>query len=264
VRSHEESATPGGRSPGSSGKDMNSIDSNLHWWSEEYAWPQDGDEWTELAEYSGLPYAVWCQSVVEVLIRPFLRPGDTALEIGPGRGRWLGHLSSMSNQVIAVDISPSCIEYCSRRYVDRDNIRYIVNDGRWLSGVESDSIHFAFSLEAFVHMDVNVINDYLSELARVLMPGGIAVIHHAGRAHRVLWLRWLRHGAKWRKGMYTMLSLRRVPNSKDGWRSDVSRRDIVRLSTLSGLAVVAQVQRWGPGLSADVRRGQAAGLRVTV
>jgi hypothetical protein len=102
-------------------------------------------------------------------------------------------------------------------------------------------------------MEIDVIKSYLHELARVLVPGGTAVIHHAGRAAATKPLRQMRQGSWWQKNLYTILSLRRTPE-RDGWRSDVSPQDVVRTARSAGLAVVAQTQSWGMGLAFDVRR----------
>ena len=231
----------------------NSIAANRQVWDRDYSWPRDGDEWTEFADYCGQPYERWYASVLDSLVRPFLRLGDTALEIASGHGRWLGALSTFASHVIAVDFSPSCIDRCKARYSERDNVRYVVNDGRTLTEVEDASVNFAFSFEAFVHMEIDVIENYMRELARVLVPGGMAVIHHSGRAAATKPLRRMRQGSWWQKKLYTMLSLRRAPE-RDGWRSDVSSRDVVRAAQSADLAVVAQTQRWGKGLAYDVRR----------
>ncbi len=231
----------------------NSIAANRQVWDRDYPWPRDGDEWSEFADYCGQPYEQWYTSVLDSLIRPFLRPDDTALEIAPGYGRWLGELSKLASHVVAVDLSPSCIDRCKERYSERDNVHYVVNDGKTLTGVDDVSVDFAFSFEAFVHMEIDVIESYLRELARVLVPGGTAVIHHAGRAAATKPLRQLRQGSWWQKNLYTMLSLRRTPE-RDGWRSDVSPQDVVRAARSADLALVAQTQRWGRGLAYDVRR----------
>jgi SAM-dependent methyltransferase len=231
----------------------NSIAANRQVWDRDYPWPRDGDEWSEFADYCGQPYERWYASVLDSLIWPFLRSGDTALEIAPGYGRWLGELSTRASHVVAVDLSPSCIDRCKERYSERDNVCYFVNDGKTLTGVDDASVNFAFSFEAFVHMEIDVIRSYLHELARVLVPGGTAVIHHAGRAAATKPLRRMRQGSWWQKNLYTMLSLRRTPE-RDGWRSDVSPQDVVRAARSAGLAVVAQTQCWGMGLAYDVRR----------
>src|SRR5918998_3796312 len=134
----------------------NSIAANRQVWDHDYPWPRDGDEWNEFADYCGQPYERWYASVLDSLIRPFLRPGDTALEIAPGYGRWLGELSTRASHVVAVDLSSSCIDRCKERYSERDNVRYFVNDGKTLTGIEDASVNFAFSFEAFVHMEIDV------------------------------------------------------------------------------------------------------------
>lgn len=57
----------------------NSIEENLRTWDRDYAWTADGDEWTGQAKRCGVPYEDWKRSVVERLIDPYARPGDTIL-----------------------------------------------------------------------------------------------------------------------------------------------------------------------------------------
>jgi SAM-dependent methyltransferase len=231
----------------------NSIAANLRVWSQTHAWAADGDEWTELADYCGQPYGVWKDSVVQTWLVPFITPDSTVLEIAPGHGRWTEAICRLAGPVILVDVSQSCIQHCQRKFSRRPKMTYLVNDGQDLSGVADNSVDFAFSFDAFVHMDVGTITAYLAELSRVLVGGGRAVIHHPGRAHVMLPLRRVRVRGGRLGRLYARLSLRRR-SGRDGWRSDVSRRLLARIAQACGLRVLLQTQRWGEDGSFDVRR----------
>jgi SAM-dependent methyltransferase len=55
--------------------------------------------------------------------------------------------------------------------------------------VDDASIDFAFSFDSLVHAESDAVSSYVSELARVLKPGGVAFIHHSnlGAIRRLLW-----------------------------------------------------------------------------
>ena len=74
-----------------------------------------------------------------------------------------------------------------RASVERPEIVYIRTDGANLPGVETESVDVVWSFEAFVHMLPVDVAAYVGEIARVLRPGGTAVIHHAGRLDRSGW-----------------------------------------------------------------------------
>jgi ubiquinone/menaquinone biosynthesis C-methylase UbiE len=187
------------------------------------------------------------------LAGPVHHTDSTVLEIAPGHGRWTEAICRLAGPVILVDVSQSCIQHCQRKFSRRPKMTYIVNDGQDLSGVADNSVDFAFSFDAFVHMDVGTITAYLAELSRVLVDGGRAVIHHPGRAHVMLPLRRMRVRGGRLGRLYARLSLRRR-SGRDGWRSDVSHRLLARIAQACGLRVVLQTQRWGEDGRFDVRR----------
>ena len=60
-------------------------------------------------------------------------------------------------------------------------------DGASLPGVQAGSVDVVWSFEAFVHMLPVDVAAYVGEVARVLRPGGRAVIQHAGGFDRRGW-----------------------------------------------------------------------------
>lgn len=56
---------------------------------------------------------------------------------------------------------------------------YLVNDGENLPMFIDGTQDLVFSFDSFIHMHENVIDKYLSEIYRVLKPGGRGWIHHS-------------------------------------------------------------------------------------
>jgi ubiquinone/menaquinone biosynthesis C-methylase UbiE len=161
---------------------MPSIDENKQIWDTAYDWSRSGDEWSGCW---GSPRAQW-EGCLLPRIFPFL--GGRILEIGPGRGRWTQFVQAHCESLIGIDLAPSCVEQCKQRFKDYANLDFKVNDGLMLPMVDDASIDFAFSFDSLVHAESDAVSSYVSELARVLKPCGVAFIHHSNLgAFRPLW-----------------------------------------------------------------------------
>jgi ubiquinone/menaquinone biosynthesis C-methylase UbiE len=229
----------------------NTIANNFQLWGD-YAWPKDGDEWDGQAIGCNKPYEGWKRSLVEALIRPYINHSSTVLEIGSGHGRWSKEIAPLCGNLILVDLSPSCIEYCRSLFKDRSNVSFVVNQGNDLTGIPDESIDFVWSYDVFVHIGSAEIEAYFGEIRRVLRPKGTAVIHHAGRRHLLLPLRFLRESPTGSR-IYNFITIN-VFAEELGWRSDVSRALVRRLARRQGLIVEAQVNRWGENAELGVPR----------
>ena len=152
---------------------MPSVHENLKTW-EEYSWVRSGEEWSSLWGNSD---AQWFGTILPRIHR-FL-PAGTILEIGPGFGRWTQYLKNYCERLIAVDLSPHCIEACKEKLSAHDKISYHVNDGRSLAMIPDRSVNFVFSFDSLVHVNADVIEAYLSQLAKKLTPNGAGFIHHS-------------------------------------------------------------------------------------
>ena len=153
---------------------MPSVEINKAVWSDDYAWPQQGDEWS--APWGSATSQWHC--VIRPRIHAFL-PAKTVLEIAPGYGRWTQFLQPEAQHLIVVDLSESCIDACKSRFAEATNISYHVNDGKSLAMVVEDSVDFAFSFDSLVHADLDVLQAYLAELSKKLSPDGVAFLHHS-------------------------------------------------------------------------------------
>lgn len=178
-----------------------------HW--EQWDWSTLGEEWTPADPR-------WKAAIVRYSMQPYLRGGETILEIGPGGGRWTAELLRLEpRRIIAVDLTERCIELCRKRFLREPRLELHRNDGRDLSFVADDTIDFIYSFDVFVHVEAPEIDAYFGEFARVLRPGGRAAIHYA--------------------------SLDRAPagDPRRGWRADFTSVEMHALLAKHGFALVA-------------------------
>jgi ubiquinone/menaquinone biosynthesis C-methylase UbiE len=222
----------------------NSIEENFEVWNDKHKWPKAGDEWDGQAKVCRVPYEVWKQSLIDNLILPNVT-NRTVLEIAPGHGRWSETIVKFAKRAILVDLSPNSIDRCRERFCGYSNVEYCVNDGKSLPDDLSSEIDFIWSYDSFVHMNSEVIGCYFREFARVLVPEGMAIIHHANRRH--LEFAFLRNWGAFGSRLYRRLSMGVSADTGDGWRSNVSAEIVKNLAERANLSVEEQVQFWGDG-----------------
>ena len=128
----------------------------------------------------------------EILKRHGLTPDMDVLDIGCGQGRMarplVGNLDKGSYE--GFDISRDGIEWCHEHYADQPKFSFqyvpIFNQRYNPSGTikasefkfpyEENSFDIIFLTSVFTHMQASDIENYLGEIARVLKPGGRALI----------------------------------------------------------------------------------------
>lgn len=192
-----------------------SVGENRETWGSGYEWRADAEDWTWSQE--------WKDAMVDELLRPTMSGGAVLLEIGPGGGRWSKHLIELSEELILVDITGRTLALCKERLGKDGSIRLIQNQGDDLPGVHDASVDRIWSFDVFVHIAPTDIASYLIEIARVLRPGGVAVIHHAGAS-------------------------RPLPHQL-GWRSPMTAKLFANLASERGLVAERQLTTWpGSGL----------------
>jgi ubiquinone/menaquinone biosynthesis C-methylase UbiE len=204
---------------------MPTLSQNRYW--DIYKWPDDGDEWTDQAAFCGVPYPLWKQYLVESFIVSNVGEASTVLEIAVGHGRWTPPLAEIARLYIGVDMNRSCVNFCQRRFLHLANVEFHENDGRSLGMIGEQTIDFVWSFDSFVHLESNVTDAYMAEIARVLLPGGRCCIHHPGKPTEIQRAR--------------------------GLRSMVEVDTFALIAKAHGLHVVSQVDSWGPDGSCNTR-----------
>jgi 2-polyprenyl-3-methyl-5-hydroxy-6-metoxy-1,4-benzoquinol methylase len=153
---------------------MPTIEFNKQLWGEEYAWPRGGDGWSK--PWGGTE-AQWYGSVLP-RIHAFV-PAGTILEIAPGFGRWTQYLKGLCQHLVVVDLNENCIERCKERFASSTDISYYVNDGTSLEMIPDNSIDFAFCFDSLVHVEIQVLEAYVTQLASKLTQNGAGFFHHS-------------------------------------------------------------------------------------
>lgn len=151
---------------------MATIEENYNFWNHTSDWDQHyGEAWSRR----------WGSSLFQWRVTVYPRiaaqlPSGHLLEIASGYGRWTEFLLPHCQSYHGIDLAERCVFACRQRFPDH---RFSVNDGKSLEMVDDDSIDFCFSFESLVHANPETMESYLTELARVLKPEGVAFLHHS-------------------------------------------------------------------------------------
>jgi ubiquinone/menaquinone biosynthesis C-methylase UbiE len=104
------------------------------------------------------------------------------LEIACGAGRHADQIVNRCGTLILVDTSPAALALARKRFAEISNVLIpSATDGATLPA-EDRSVTAVFSYDAMVHFEPLTIATYLREIARVLVPGGRALLHHSNYA----------------------------------------------------------------------------------
>lgn len=141
-------------------------------WNDDVMWTQDGHEWSKSF---GTTENLWNKVIFDD-IKDYR--GKKITEIAPGHGRMTQFLSILASELLVVDLNPNCIKHTKEK-LGHHVLAYFINNGNNLPNIRDNSQDLVFSFDSFVHFHQNVIDDYISEIYRVLRPGGRGYIHHS-------------------------------------------------------------------------------------
>lgn len=216
---------------------MPSIHENRAYWDNDgYNWKYEGEEWSHAW---GGSKRQW-----ENGIFPRIKQYDlsgTILEIAPGYGRWSHYLQSLSDKYIGIDISKSCITACKKRFKDYEHMSFFHNDGKSLDSVPNESVDFIFSYDSLVHVESDVMNAYLSEIALKLKPDGVAFLHHSNLRDYLAYSK-MRPNIEFFRGVFDYI-IRTTPldNIWYQWRAtSVSAKTVAKEAKKHGLQCINQ------------------------
>ncbi len=223
---------------------LGSVQWNREKWGNPEEWERHGNNWAFHADACGQSYEGWKSSLVQQFLDPFLGPEIDILEIGPGHGRWTEYMMGRARSVTLVDLNATCIDICRDRFGRRNDVSFIVNDGRSLPVPES-SVDVIWSFGSFVHFEQRDTDAYLGEFRRVLRPGGRFVVHHAG------WPEWSLRlvpitALAGRPGRVLQHRLAQGRWRPGGDRMAMSPKLFASRAAARGLRVDEQMRTWGP------------------
>lgn len=104
---------------------------------------------------------------------------EKVVELACGRGRHVPQYISKAKEIVLVDILDKNIEFVRRRFSDCENIHFYKNNGYNFEELPDSSYTAIFSYDAVVHFEMWDIYNYLQDMYRILVPGGMALIHHS-------------------------------------------------------------------------------------
>lgn len=119
----------------------------------------------------------------DTLIKPFIPSlnGLNVLEIACGHGRIASQVlkNYEPNHLQLIDINPENIDFVLNRFKGRDEVHAEANNGIDLRNLEDEHYDFVYSFDSMVHFNHELIEGYISEIKRILKPGGAAYIHYS-------------------------------------------------------------------------------------
>jgi SAM-dependent methyltransferase len=122
-----------------------------------------------------------------------LKPGDRILEIGCGIGSVVFELSRKGYDITGIDISGEAIEYGRKKY---GNIRLEVQAAETLP-YEDESFDAVLSFDLFEH--IASIDKHISEVARVLHPGGHYLFQTPNKLSNIIYETLWTRSLQWRR-----------------------------------------------------------------
>jgi hypothetical protein len=133
-----------------------------------------GMEWGDPESMPPLTY------VRDHYLLPYVTPTTTAVEIGPGGGRWTRYLLG-AERVYAVDFHQELLDELKSNYRPK-HLSFVKNNGNDFPGLPVGSIDFVFSFGTFVHLDIDTIDLYLRNIKALLKPSSNVVIHYSDKS----------------------------------------------------------------------------------
>ena len=213
---------------------MGTIAQNRYSWDVAYDWKHQGSEWSK--DWGGVEMQ-WHASILPRM-HAFV-PTRCIMEIGPGFGRWTHFLKDLCDRLIVVDLSEKCIRACQHRFRHCSHISYHINDGLSLDVAVDGSVDFVFSFDSLVHVEMDVIESYLKQLAAKLTPNGVGFIHHSNLGEYATYFSLLKKIPKGK--IRDFLSKLRIIERKSHWRAfSMSAERFARIAFEAGLRCISQ------------------------
>jgi SAM-dependent methyltransferase len=119
------------------------------------------------------------QFIRDRYLLPYVIPEKCAVEIGPGGGRWTRYMLGF-RKLYVVDYYQEMLTELGRNFV-APNLTFVKNNGTDFPGINDRSVDYLFSFGTFVHLDMQLIAEYLSNMRRILKPDANIVIQYSDK-----------------------------------------------------------------------------------
>jgi Methyltransferase domain len=113
-------------------------------------------------------------------LTPFVTEETIALEIGAGGGRWTRYMLGV-RRLYVVDFHQELLDELKSNFTS-EKLILVKNNGNDFPGIATESIDFSFSFGTFVHLDIELIDQYLRNMKPLLKPSSNVVIHYSDKS----------------------------------------------------------------------------------
>ena len=133
---------------------------------------EDAEKWTHIFWGSNSVFhALFC--------RLDLR---SAVELACGHGRHAERCASNCGSLTLIDVFGANLQECRKRLLAHSHISYLQGNGYDFDGLDSGQWTAIYCYDAMVHFSPDLVESYLKDAARILAPGGMALLHHSNHA----------------------------------------------------------------------------------
>jgi len=115
-------------------------------------------------------------------VLPYIDDTHDAIEIGPGGGRWTRYLLGFM-KLYVVDYHAEILKELKKNFHE-PNMTFIQNNGTDFPGIQESSIDYIFSFGTFVHLDTDLIEEYLESMKSIVKPQGNIVIQYSDKTKK--------------------------------------------------------------------------------
>jgi SAM-dependent methyltransferase len=117
--------------------------------------------------------------ILEQTLFPCVNESSAVCEVGPGTGRWSRVILRRipQGELHLVDYSPWLARFLTAYFAAEPRVRTYTGDGVSLP-LPGESVDAIFSANTFVELTLGVLDRYLRDFARVLKPGGHAIVDY--------------------------------------------------------------------------------------
>ena len=95
--------------------------------------------------------------------------------------RSIAWYASRLGYAVAVEFHEELLTELRSRF-RRANLAFVRNNGTDFPGIANHSVDFIFSFDTFVHLDVDIIEEYLENMKSLVTPASNIVIHYSDKS----------------------------------------------------------------------------------